>query len=112
INMTGAIMQEAPQRVQALRRRWKLPVGQPFRQETWGQAKEQMLYALQRRRYPLAKRVSSQARINPETHTAALALTYDSGLPFSLGELQISGTRRYPPSIIDYVNPLVVGEAY
>ncbi|MFY0080538.1 POTRA domain-containing protein, partial [Acinetobacter baumannii] len=31
---------------------------------------------------------------------------------FTLGPLQITGTRRYPESIIRNVNPLTVGEPY
>ncbi|HJV54007.1 MAG TPA: autotransporter assembly complex family protein, partial [Noviherbaspirillum sp.] len=55
---------------------------------------------------------SSQARIDPASGQAALAVDYDSGPPFAFGPLRITGTSRYPDSIIDNVNPLRPGEEY
>lgn len=112
IEVIGAAAQEAPQRVAAIRGNWALPPGQPFRQSEWQRAKTEGLQALQDSRYAGAAIVYSQARIDADARQAQLTVQYDSGPAFTLGQLEISGTRRYPPGIIENVNPLSVGEPY
>lgn len=112
IGVTGAVAGEDPQRIAAIRSSWSLPPGQAFRQEDWDAAKDQGLQTLQKSRYAAARLADSQARIDPERHDAQLSANYDSGPAFTLGELQISGTRRYPAQIIRNVNPLSPGESY
>ncbi len=112
VEATGTVTTEAPARVDAIRRDWPLTVGKPFTQRDWDAAKDQGLQALRKRRYAAAKIARSEARIVPEEESAALSVTYDSGPPFTLGELQITGVRRYPVEIIRNVNPLRVGEEY
>lgn len=89
---------------------WGLPVGQPFRQADWSKAKEDGLQVLLKKRYPAAKIAYSQARVLDQE--VNLTVKYESGPVFTLGPLHISGTKRYPPSIIENVNPLHVGEEY
>jgi translocation and assembly module TamA len=112
IEVTGPILQEAPQRVEALKKAWGLPVAQPFRQADWDQAKNAALLDLQQRRYAAARIAQSEARIDPDANDAQLAVQFDSGPGFTFGDLRISGTKRYPPSIIRNVNPLQPGEEF
>ena len=112
IDVIGSAATDTPQRVSQIKQNWGLPAGQPFRQADWAKAKDDGLQALQKWRYPAAKIVSSEARITPEDHDAELAVEYDSGAGFTLGALHITGTKRYPVSIIENVNPLYVGEEY
>ena len=67
---------------------------------------------MQQRKYAAARIAQSQASVDPDDQQADLTVQYDSGPRFTLGPLQISGTKRYPESIIRNVNPLSVGEEY
>ena len=112
LEVLGAVAQEAPQRAADIRANWALPAGQPFRQSEWERAKQEGLQRLQNSRYAGAGIAHSEARIEADDHRAQLAVQYDSGPAFTLGALEISGTRRYPASIIQNVNPLKTGEPY
>lgn len=112
IEVSGPILQEAPQRVESLKRDWGLPVTRPFRQADWDQAKDTALSGLQKRRYAAARIARSEARIDPDSNDAQLAVLFESGPAFTLGGLQINGTKRYPPSIIANVNTLQPGEEF
>nr|WP_198981499.1 autotransporter assembly complex family protein [Herbaspirillum sp. ASV7] len=112
IAVTGMAGQQDAGRIARLRSDWSLPPGQPFRQEDWDKAKNAGLESLQQKKYAAARIASSQARVDPDAHQAELSVSYDSGPAFTLGPLQITGTRRYPQSIIEHVNPLSVGEPY
>src|SRR5690606_35085158 len=105
LKVTGPVATEAPARVRRLSRNWLLKEGEPFRQETWDEAKDSGLQALRDRRYAAARIVRSQAGIYPERQAAELSVAYDSGPAFTLGPLQITGTKRYPARIIENVNP-------
>ena len=112
VGVSGAAAEQDPARVSDIRETWALPVGAPFRQEDWDKAKNQGLDKLQQQKYAAARIAESQASIDPDDHQADLSVHYDSGPRFTLGPLQISGTKRYPESIIRNVNPLNVGEEY
>ena len=86
--------------------------GAPFRQADWATAKQEALDVLTRRRYPAARLVDSQARVDADASTATLTASYDSGPLFTLGAVRVNGTRRYPESIVRNVNPLHEGEEY
>ncbi|HJV52197.1 MAG TPA: outer membrane protein assembly factor, partial [Noviherbaspirillum sp.] len=103
VTISGAAREQSPALAERLRRTWPLKPGAPFRQEDWAEAKQHGLELLQRRRHPAARISSSQARIDPASGQAALAVDYDSGPPFAFGPLRITGTSRYPDSIIDNV---------
>lgn len=111
IEITGAAASDAPLAA-GLRADWALPSGQPFLQSDWARAKQEGLQRLQQRRYAGAALVHSEARIDADASRAELAVEYDSGPAYTLGALDISGTRRYPAEIIEHVNPLVAGEEY
>ncbi|WP_425511371.1 autotransporter assembly complex protein TamA [Pararobbsia alpina] len=112
LSFKGAVLTEAPARETATREAWTLREGDPFSQQAWDAAKDAALKTLQAERYLGARITRSEARINPVTHKAALLVDFDSGPTFTLGELQIDGTRRYPAWIISNINPLNVGEIY
>lgn len=112
IGATGAVTTEDPARLETIRKNWALPAGRPFTQKDWNTAKDRGLQTLRERRYAAAKVGASEARVVPEQHDAQLSVEYDSGPPFTLGELRITGDHRYPEQIVRNVNPLAVGEPY
>ncbi|HEX6736038.1 MAG TPA: autotransporter assembly complex family protein [Azonexus sp.] len=92
---------------------WRLPVGQPFRQEDWNEAKQQLLADLLGHGYPGARLVDSLADIDGERQRANLSLHYDAGASYRFGALQISGLERYPPALVErYTRKLEAGEPY
>lgn len=86
---------------------WTLPVGQPFRQQDWNNAKQQVLSALLAENHAAARLAVSQATIDPATREARLSARYDSGPPFRFGELTVVGLERYPASLVDRHNRTV-----
>lgn len=112
VEVEGSAAERSPEQVEQVRETWTLTEGEPFRQEEWAESKQRGLQVLQRRRYAAAEIAESEARIDAGRHAAELAVTYDSGPVFTLGEARISGTSRYPESIVRNVNPLRVGEEY
>ncbi|HEV7802881.1 MAG TPA: autotransporter assembly complex family protein [Burkholderiales bacterium] len=103
---------EGRKRIDVVRQTWRLPPGAPFRQAQWGTAKTEALLALGRGRYAAARITDSEARVDPEQHRADLALKFDSGPIFHAGPTVVNGLRRYPPSIVENVNPMRPGEPY
>jgi len=93
-----------------IERNFSLKQGMPFRQADWDAAKQAVLGPLLRGHYPAAQIATSQARIDPATHSADLALTVDSGPAFFYGEPAISGTQRYPEEIVRHLSPLKPGQ--
>lgn len=112
LNVTGPAAQQSPDQAARVQLDWPLPAGAPFRQPDWSDAKEAGLQILQRRRYPAARIAASQALIDADGQRAELYVLYDSGPLFTFGAARISGTRRYPDSIIRNINPLRMGEPY
>ncbi|MDD5388501.1 MAG: autotransporter assembly complex protein TamA [Gallionellaceae bacterium] len=95
-----------------LRADWSLPGGAVFRHEDWESAKRAALRGLLLDRYPAAAIRESQATVDPQANTVALALTLDSGPVFTFGALEIEGLRRYPASVVERLNPIRPGEPY
>ncbi|HYD96257.1 MAG TPA: autotransporter assembly complex family protein [Noviherbaspirillum sp.] len=112
IKVEGSASERSPEQVEQVQESWSLNRGDAFRQEEWEEAKQRGLQILQRRRYAAAAIASSEARILADEHAAELGVTYDSGPVFTFGALQISGTARYPESIVRNVSPLREGEEY
>jgi translocation and assembly module TamA len=112
LSFTGPVLTEAPDQEKAVRRAFDLRDGEPFTQPGWDNARNASLKALQSKRYLGAKIADSEARVDPRTHRADLSVTYDSGPTFTIGPVDVSGTRRYPEWIITNVNPLSPGEIY
>jgi translocation and assembly module TamA len=99
-------------RIDAARRAWRLRPGEPFRQVDWDAAKRAVVEDVARELYAATSLVKSEARVDPETRTAALHLELDSGPPFRFGALEVSGTRRYQAAIVEHLYPIKPGEPY
>ncbi|MGF6480135.1 autotransporter assembly complex protein TamA [Paraburkholderia sp. JPY419] len=112
LSFRGAVLTEDPSRENATRFAFSLHEGQPFSQGDWDDAKNASLRELQSRRYLAAKIYHSEALIDPRTHTAKLSVIYDSGPTFTMGQLDVQGTRRYPVRIVHNVNPISPGDIY
>jgi translocation and assembly module TamA len=92
---------------------WDLPVGQPFRQEDWSSAKQQVLSQLLANNHAGARLVDSQADIDPATASASLNAHYDAGPRYRFGELRIEGLKRYTPDLVQrYNRSISPGDAY
>ncbi len=100
------------QRVQRLKRQWSLTVNEQFTQNEWSSSKNTVLKNLLTRNYPAAQLSASEAKVDPERYSARLQANYDSGPPFTFGELNIHGLERYPRSRIEDLNPIRRGDPY
>jgi translocation and assembly module TamA len=93
-----------------IERNFSLKQGMPFRQADWTAAKISVLGPLLTGRYPAARIIASEARIDPATQSADLTLTVDSGPVFYFGDPVISGIQRYPESIVRHLSPIKPGQ--
>ena len=113
LKFTGALSEPAfAERAAALRAQWPLTVGMPFRSPQWEAAKTQLLAAVQARDFAGAKLVDSEAKVNPDESTAALRVEIDSGPPYTVGELQITGLERYDAKLVQRYNPFKMGDRF
>jgi len=91
VEIRGAIAESSdPLDVQALaeaRDGFALANGMIFTQERWTAAKAQALDRIARRRWPAARIVANEAKLDPAQARAELSLTIDSGPPFAFGEV-------------------------
>ncbi|KVD03576.1 hypothetical protein WI78_02645 [Burkholderia ubonensis] len=112
LTFNGPVGSEDPKQEAATRFAFSLKTGEPFTQAGWDAAKGAALRQLQSRRYLGAKITASEARIDPRTQRATLAVMFDSGPTFTIGKVDVEGVRRYPEKIVTNVNPLSEGEIY
>ena len=112
LSFRGAVITEDPEQENATRAAFSLHEGDPFSQGDWDDAKNAALRTLQSRRYLAAKIYHSEALVDPRTHEAKLSVTFESGPTFTMGKLDVSGTRRYPEFIVHNVNPISPGDIY
>jgi translocation and assembly module TamA len=115
IQLQGAVVAQTDkpaQSLQALQDSWPLKPGMQFKQESWTQAKRQLLTKLLLERYPNASISSSQASINPKTNSVNLQIKIDSGPLLYFGEIEIQGLSRYPQKVIRNINPIRVGDEF
>ncbi len=96
----------------AIRASWPLRTGMTFTQGAWDAAKTQALRALTTQRYPAGRLITTRADIDPDTVTARLSVTLDSGPLYRLGPLQISGTQRYGNDLVLHLARLTPGADY
>ncbi|MBS1160239.1 MAG: surface antigen [Proteobacteria bacterium] len=96
-----------PESRAALLAGWGLAVGQPFRQEDWNSAKQQVLAELLAVDFAAATLVDSTAEIDSAAHRAKLSVHYASGPRYRFGELRIAGLQRYDPDLIARYNRAV-----
>lgn len=114
IRFSGPLLSDADaeERMQAVRKAWTLPVGEPFRQADWSAAKADAVRRIAARKYAAARVASSEARIDPGTARATLDVEIASGPVFRVGALEVRGTSRYDPKIVERLNPLPPGDEY
>jgi translocation and assembly module TamA len=91
---------------------WRLPRGHRFTQEDWDNAKMHALRQMVARRYPGGRISYSLADINAPAHRARLSLRLDSGPPFHLGAMEVTGIRRYDPRLVPRLARLGPGTLY
>jgi translocation and assembly module TamA len=103
---------ENQERLKKMRADWPMRSGAVFRHAEWESAKRNALKNLLLDTYPAATIADSQATVDPKTQSAALKVILDSGPAFTFGPLAIQGLKRYPPSLIERINPITPGEPY
>ncbi len=105
----------ASARLESWRQEWRLPVGNPFTQSAWDDAKSQLLRSVNARRYPLATISESVASIDAERQTAELRVVVASGPSYTLGKLDIQGQEKYGDSMVGHLVQLAgleMGQPY
>jgi translocation and assembly module TamA len=116
VEIRGAITESSdPLDAQALaeaRDGFALANGMIFTQERWTSAKAQALDRIARRRWPAAKIVASEAKLDPEHARAELSLAIESGPPFAFGEVEVDGLGRYGVRRVETLRPYAPGEPY
>ncbi len=115
VHVTGAAATDVPDGTTAIAKaqsEWRLPVGEVFRQATWDEAKRKAIAAIAASPYAAATLVRSEARIDPDAHSAELDVEIASGVPFRVGHLDIQGLRRYDVSLVRNFSTITVGERY
>ncbi|MEO8856670.1 MAG: autotransporter assembly complex family protein [Burkholderiaceae bacterium] len=114
IAFRGAIADDpatAKQRAE-IRSNWPLAPGMRFTQAAWDSAKSEALRLLRAERYPVGQVFSSRAEIDPQTQTAQLSVTLDSGDNYRLGALQVTGLENYDPVLVERIARLAPGSEY
>ena len=114
ISFAGAINPDAAsaQQRETIRTNWSLRSGMRFTQSAWDDAKALAVRMLGAQRYPLGQVASSRADIDPDTQTAHLSLTLDSGPAYRLGALRISGLEHYDAALVERLARIGSGEDY
>lgn len=103
---------EFADRVNLLEAAWPLTQDMPFVNETWGKAKSELIDAVSRKDFYLARVKSSQATILAEEAKADLHVAVDSGPRVRMGELTVNGLRRVPKKLIDRYVRYQPGDPY
>ncbi len=98
--------------IRALRADWSLPVGATFSQSEWDAAKSRAVDRLSRNGYPAVTTAHSEALIDPDAHSAQLALALESGPLFHFGEMKVVGLERYPAWIVENFSTIKPGDRY
>ena len=98
--------------IATLRREWGLPQGAIFNQSTWDRAKTQAVRTLASSPYAAAALASSEARIDPETREATLAVDLASGPPFRIGDIEVTGLTRYSADLVRNYSTQKRGDLY
>ncbi len=102
----------AQAQLKAIEKQWALPVGKPFSQNAWNQAKNQALRQLLAERYPWGRILHSLALVDEPTNQVRLWLTLESGPAVRLGALQITGADKYGATQVERLARLPIGQVY
>jgi len=115
VRVTGAADSDLPDGTTAIakaQREWLLPAGEVFRQATWDAAKRKAVATIAASPYAAAKLLHSEARIDPDAHSAELDVEIAGGVPFRFGHIDVQGLRRYDVSLVRNFSTIAVGERY
>lgn len=115
LSFEGELADGSPERaarVAELRKGWRLPAGRPFRQADWDGAKQALMDEVGARRYAAARVVQSRAAVDAEAALVDLNMTVDSGPPFFLGPLEVSGLQALPGDFVARFSSLELGDEY
>jgi len=96
----------------ALRRRWGLKAGEPFRQASWNEAKNLTIAQLRAEGYPAATWVSTTAKVDAQNNTVTLSVLADSGPLFHMGPITIEGLQRYTEEDVRRLSTFHPGDPY
>jgi len=99
-------------RAGALRDAWPLTQGMPFINESWANAKADLLDKVSSKDFFLARMTHSQATIDADEAQARLDVTIDSGPRVRMGEVQVIGLKRVPRTLVDRYVRFEPGEPY
>lgn len=103
---------DAKPSVEKLRETWLLQKGEPFRQESWSQAKRKLLTDFLVERYPNASISNSKAEVHLDTQTVALSVEVNSGAAIRFSNTTIVGLKRYKSRVVENLNPIKAGRIY
>ena len=115
VSVTGRAVTDTPfggEAIARVRQKWLLPKGAIFRQADWTAAKSAAVSALASDRYAAAKLTESEALIDPDTRTADLKVTIDSGPPFRFGPLEVSGLKKYDEDKVRNLSTFAPGDPF
>lgn len=112
LTMTGLINQQDPQRANDLIFDWSLQEDEPFTQTDWALAKTLLLRKIRSDAYAGARFKSTEAVVDLPRTSVDVSAVLDSGPYFTLGDVEVSGLRRYRKSIVSNVNTIEPGESY
>jgi translocation and assembly module TamA len=111
-NRVRADEEDAVVELAALRRRWSLKAGEPFRQAAWNEAKNVTIAQLRAEGYPAATWVSTTAKVDAQNNTVTLSVLADSGPLFHMGAITIEGLQRYKEEDVRRLATFFPGEPY
>jgi translocation and assembly module TamA len=114
INFTGAIAGNPAvvNQRQTVEGSWTLPVGMPFTQAQWDNAKQQVVKKLTAQRFPAGHINESKADIDPDAHSADLSVDLDSAALYKLGPVKVQGSNRYGDELVTRLARLTPGADY
>ena len=114
IDFTGPIESDGAARAQRARIQalWPLRAGMPFTQAGWDAAKLLALRELTTVHYPTGRLADTRADIDPETRSARLRVTLDSGPAFTVGEMVITGLDRHSTELVTRLAQLPPGQRF
>ena len=101
LTIDGPVAESVKSQLQA---GWRLPAGEPFRQQDWSTAKQQILGELLASDHADAQLIDSEARIDSETRQASLRAHYDAGPRYRFGTLRVDGLHRHSPELVARYN--------
>jgi translocation and assembly module TamA len=111
-DIAGSTDPDAVAQRESIRGRWELRPGEPFTQTGWDRAKSDATKQLLARRYPAGRISDSLADVDAANASVRLGLRLDSGPPFHLGPLQVTGVERYDPVLVPRLARLPQGTVY